>query len=93
MDEQTVRHVATLARLKLSAEEIARMAGEMSAITGYIDQLAKVDVAGVEATVHPVADRNLWREDAAADSFKREDATANAPDSEQNFFKVPPVIE
>ncbi|MCB9895786.1 MAG: Asp-tRNA(Asn)/Glu-tRNA(Gln) amidotransferase subunit GatC [Planctomycetes bacterium] len=93
MDEKTVQHVARLARLKLTEAEIARFAGEMSAITGYIDQLSKANVDGVEATVHPVSDRNLWREDAVRDSFKREEATSNAPDSEQNFFRVPPVIE
>jgi aspartyl-tRNA(Asn)/glutamyl-tRNA(Gln) amidotransferase subunit C len=93
MDEATVRHVAKLARLKLSEAEVARFAGEMSAITGYIAQLAKADVKGVAATVHPVADQNLWRKDEALPSFSREDATSNAPDSEQSFFKVPPVME
>lgn len=93
MDEQTVKHIAKLARLKLNEAEIKRFAGEMSAITGYIAQLAKVDVKDVPATVHPVADQNLWREDTAAESLKREQATANAPDSEQSFFKVPPVME
>jgi aspartyl-tRNA(Asn)/glutamyl-tRNA(Gln) amidotransferase subunit C len=93
MDEATVKHVAKLARLKLSDAEIKRFAGEMSAITGYIAQLGKVKVDGVTATVHPVADQNLWREDVAQISFKREEATSNAPDSEQNFFKVPPVME
>jgi aspartyl-tRNA(Asn)/glutamyl-tRNA(Gln) amidotransferase subunit C len=93
MDEATVRHVAKLARLKLSDAEIRRFAGEMSAITGYIAQLGRVRVDGVKATVHPVADQNLWREDAARPSFKREEATSNAPESEQSFFKVPPVME
>lgn len=93
MDEQTVQHVAKLARLKLDDAEARRFATEMSAITGYIDQLAKVDVDGVEMTVHPVSDRNVWRVDVARASFKREEATSNAPDSEQNFFRVPPAIE
>jgi aspartyl-tRNA(Asn)/glutamyl-tRNA(Gln) amidotransferase subunit C len=93
MDEQTVRHVAKLARLRLNEAEVKRFAGEMSAITGYIAQLAQVNVQGVPATVHPVADQNLWREDKAQPSFKREEATSNAPQSEQSFFKVPPVME
>ncbi|MBZ0137926.1 MAG: Asp-tRNA(Asn)/Glu-tRNA(Gln) amidotransferase subunit GatC [Planctomycetes bacterium] len=93
MDEATVRHVAHLARLELSDEEIAKFTGDLTAITDYVAQLAKVSVEGVEGTVHPVADRNLWREDRVIPSFKREDATGNAPDSEQNFFKVPPAIE
>lgn len=93
MDEATVRHVAHLARLELSDEEIAKFTGDMTAITEYVAQLAKVNVEGVEGTVHPVADRNLWREDKVAPSFKREQATGNAPEDEQNFFKVPKVVE
>jgi aspartyl-tRNA(Asn)/glutamyl-tRNA(Gln) amidotransferase subunit C len=93
MDEQTVRHVAKLARLKLTEAEAKRFAKDMSAITGYVDQLRKLDVNGVPATVHPVSDQNLWREDKAQPSFKREEATTNAPEAEQNFFKVPPVME
>ncbi|MCA8911058.1 MAG: Asp-tRNA(Asn)/Glu-tRNA(Gln) amidotransferase subunit GatC [Planctomycetes bacterium] len=93
MDEETVRHVMQLARLQLSDAEIARFAGDLSSITDYIAQLSKVDVDGVPATVHPVADRNLWREDEVAPGFKRELATGNAPESEQNFFKVPPAID
>lgn len=93
MDVETVKHVATLARLKLSDDELARFAKDLTSITGYVDQLGEVDVDDVAATIHPVADRNTWREDAARESFKREEAVANAPEEEQNFFKVPPVID
>ncbi|MEZ5992115.1 MAG: Asp-tRNA(Asn)/Glu-tRNA(Gln) amidotransferase subunit GatC [Planctomycetota bacterium] len=93
MDEQTVEHVALLARLKLSPHEIARFAGDLSAITKYIAQLSEVDVEGVPATIHPVSDRNQWRSDEVAASLTRDAATANAPESEQSFFKVPPAIE
>ena len=93
MDEPTVRHVARLARLKLTEAEVARFSADFAAITGYVEQLSGVDVSGVEPTIHPVSDRNLWREDAKAESLTREQASANAPASEQHFFKVPPVIE
>jgi aspartyl-tRNA(Asn)/glutamyl-tRNA(Gln) amidotransferase subunit C len=93
MDLKTVQHVANLARLNLTVPEQERMAADMAHITEYIHALGKVDVKGVEPTVHPVAAPNQWREDAVAPSFTREQATANAPESEQNFFKVPPVIE
>jgi aspartyl-tRNA(Asn)/glutamyl-tRNA(Gln) amidotransferase subunit C len=93
MDEHTVRHVARLARLALSDEDVKRFAGDLSRITEYLSQLAKVDVSGVEMTVHTFGDRNQWREDVARPGFTREQAVANAPESEQNFFKVPPVIE
>lgn len=93
MDLKTVMHVAKLARLNLSDAEAQRMAADLSQITGYIEKLGAVDVRGVDATVHPVRAADQWREDAVAPSFERETATRNAPQSEQNFFKVPPVIE
>lgn len=93
MDEATVRHVAKLARLEISDAEAAKFAGDMTAITDYVAQLGKVNVEGVEGTVHPVSDRNVWREDKIQPSLKREQAAANAPESEQNFFKVPKVVE
>ena len=93
MDEKTVRHVANLARLTLAEGEVARFAADLTSITDYISQLAKADTDGVEMTVHPGAIRNVWREDEQQPSLRRDEAVANAPDSEQNFFKVPPVIE
>lgn len=93
MDEATVRHVARLARLELTDDEVRRFAADMSKITDFVSALRKVDVQGAEMTLHPVVNRNQWREDEARPGFRREDAVANAADSEQNFFKVPPVIE
>lgn len=93
MDETTVRHVATLARLKLSDAEIARMAQDLTRITDYITQLSRANVEAVTPTVHPVAAHDLWRADQVRPSLPRETATANAPESEQSFFKVLPVIE
>lgn len=93
MDLTTVKHVAKLARLNLTEDEAARMAADMVRITEHIEQLGKVEVKGVEATIHPVATRNQWRPDHVAPGLAREAATSNAPESEQNFFKVPPVIE
>ncbi len=93
MDEHSVRHVAKLARLELSDDEVKRMAIELSKITGYIEQLQAVNVAHVQATVHPFHDANVWREDQIKPSLPRDVAVANAPDKEEGFFKVPPVIE
>ncbi|MCC7509050.1 MAG: Asp-tRNA(Asn)/Glu-tRNA(Gln) amidotransferase subunit GatC [Planctomycetes bacterium] len=93
MDEATVRHVARLARLELTEADVRRFAADMSKITDFVSALREVDVQGAEMTLHPIANRNQWREDEAQPGFKREDAVSNAADSEQNFFKVPPVIE
>ncbi len=93
MDEHTVRHVAKLARLEFTDEEIKRMVGELSKITGHIAELAKFNVAHVAPTVHPFYDTNVWRDDVIVPSFPRDVAVSNAPDKEEGFFKVPPVIE
>lgn len=93
MDEHTVRHVAKLARLELSDDEIKRMVGELSKITAYMAELAKLNVAHVPPTVHPFFDANVWRDDEIKPSFPRDVAVSNAPDKEEGFFKVPPVIE
>lgn len=93
MDLKTVMHVAKLARLEVTEAEATRLAAELSKITGYIESLGKVDVSGVQATVQPVSAGGQWREDAVAPSLPREVATQGAAESEQNFFKVPPVIE
>lgn len=93
MDEATVRQVARLARLELTDAEAKRFAADMTRITEYVSALGKVDVQGAEMTIHPVAQRNQWRPDSAEPGIGREQAVANAPESEQNFFKVPPVIE
>ncbi len=93
MDEHTVRHVAKLARLEFSDDEIKRMVGELSKITGHIAELAKFNVAHVQPTVHPFYDANVWRDDVVVPSFPRDVAVSNAPDKEEGFFKVPPVIE
>lgn len=93
MDAQTVRNVARLARLDLPEAEVPALAADLARITQYIAQLSKADVKGVEMTVHPIADRDQWRTDEAKPGLTREQAVANAPRSEQNFFQVPPVIE
>lgn len=93
MDEHTVRHVAKLARLEFSDDEIKRMVGELSKITGHIAELAKFNVAHVPPTVQPFCDANVWRDDVIVPSFPRYIALRNAPDLEEGFFKVPPVIE
>jgi aspartyl-tRNA(Asn)/glutamyl-tRNA(Gln) amidotransferase subunit C len=93
MDLKTVMHVAKLARLELTPDEAQRLAAELSKITEYIENLGKVDVSGAQSTVQPVGAPNQWREDAISPSLPRETATRGAAESEQNFFKVPPVIE
>ena len=88
-----VEHVARLARLHLTDEEIERMRVQLDAILAYIDKLTALDVEGVEPTSHAVPLVNVMRPDALAPSLSQEEALANAPDRAGEFFRVPRIIE
>ena len=93
VDLQTVKRVARLARIAVTEEEAAQMAGELNVILGFVEQLGEVDVSGVEpmTSVMPMAMRQ--RADVVTDGGKAADIVANAPASEENFFLVPKVVE
>jgi len=93
IDEAQVRHVAKLARLELSDEEVALFAGQLGAILQYFHQLQEVDTTGVEPMAHPLPVTNVLREDEPGPTFDPGTALANAPQREGSFFKVPPVLE
>ena len=90
---EDVRHVARLARLALSDDELERMRVEMTAILGYMDKLRSLDTAGVEPTSHAVPLRNVLREDEPVPSLPRDEMLANAPDRAGDAFRVPRIIE
>lgn len=93
VDAPTVRKIARLARLRLDEGEVEPLAGELTHIMGWIEQLGEVDVTGVEpmTAVMPIALR--WREDAVTDGEQADKVLANAPDARHGFFAVPKVIE
>jgi aspartyl-tRNA(Asn)/glutamyl-tRNA(Gln) amidotransferase subunit C len=93
VDLDTVKRVAKLARIAVTAEDAERMTGELNAILGFVEQLNEVDVSGVEpmTSVIPMVMRK--REDKVTDGAKAADIVANAPATEENFFLVPKVIE
>ena len=88
--EQVV-HVAKLARLELSDEELERMREQLSAILEAVGKVAELDLEGVEPTAHPLDLVNVFAEDEPRPSLPREEALANAPDPEDGFFGVPAV--
>jgi aspartyl-tRNA(Asn)/glutamyl-tRNA(Gln) amidotransferase subunit C len=93
VDLATVKRVAHLARIAVTEEEAQRMEGELNAILGFVEQLSEVDVDGVEpmTSVMPMAMKK--RQDVVTDGSKAEDIVANAPESTDNFFMVPKVVE
>ena len=90
---EDVRHVARLARLALSDDELERMRAEMSAILDHMDKLRSLDTTGVEPTSHAVPLRNVMREDEPVPSSPLDDMLANAPDRDGDTFRVPRIIE
>jgi aspartyl-tRNA(Asn)/glutamyl-tRNA(Gln) amidotransferase subunit C len=90
---EQVRHIAGLARIAMSDEEIARLAPELNNILGWIEQLSEVDTDGVEPLATVVDQKMRLREDAVTDGDCREDILANAPAPQHGFFGVPKVIE
>ena len=82
-------HVARLARLALTEEELDRFAGQLDAILEAVGKVSELDLSEVEATQHPLALSNVWAEDEPAPSLPVEDALANAPDREDDLFRVP----
>jgi aspartyl-tRNA(Asn)/glutamyl-tRNA(Gln) amidotransferase subunit C len=89
IDREQVLHVARLARLRLSDEEVARMQGELSTILDHIEKLNELDLEGVEPTSHVVELENVLREDMPRPSLPREKALEQAPDAAAGGFRVP----
>ncbi len=88
-----VEHVARLARLALSADEKDRMRSQLDAILGYVEQLRRVDTAGVEPTAHVLPLVNVMRDDEVRPSYPAGAMLANAPDAQDGQFRVPRILE
>lgn len=86
---EQVLHVARLARLALTDDEIAKFEGQLSAILEAVGIVAELDLEGVEATTHPLDIVNVLADDVPSPSLSPEDTLANAPDPEGGYFGVP----
>lgn len=91
--ERTVRHIALLARLECRDEEIHKFSGELNSILQYVDKLKELDTDGVEPTSHALRQKNIFRADVVRPSLTNDQTLANAPESENGHFKVPPIIQ
>jgi len=87
-----VRHVARLARLRLTDADLERYRGELSSVLGHIDMLERLDVEGVEPMAHPLDVTNRLADDVVADPMPIEHLHRNAPAVEDRFLAVPKVI-
>jgi aspartyl-tRNA(Asn)/glutamyl-tRNA(Gln) amidotransferase subunit C len=86
-----VRRVARLARLELTDDEVAKFQEQLSAILEAVSAVSELDLTDVPPTAHPLEIQNAWAEDTPVPSLSNEDAFRNAPDREDDLFKVPPA--
>ena len=89
IDREQVLHVAKLARLGLSEQEVETMARELSGILEHVDRIAELDLEAVEPTSHVVELENVLRPDEPRPSWPRERVLESAPDPAQGAFRVP----
>jgi aspartyl-tRNA(Asn)/glutamyl-tRNA(Gln) amidotransferase subunit C len=92
ISKKEVEHVANLARLNLSAEELETMTGQLDTILSYVDKLGELDTTDVKATTHVFSVSNAFREDIVKESLSQEDALKNGPEQNGEFFQVPKII-
>jgi aspartyl-tRNA(Asn)/glutamyl-tRNA(Gln) amidotransferase subunit C len=89
IDREQVLHVAKLARLKLSDDEVERMASELSGILEHVEHISELDLDGVAPTSHVIALENVLRPDEPRPSWERDEMLARAPDPAGGAFRVP----
>jgi aspartyl-tRNA(Asn)/glutamyl-tRNA(Gln) amidotransferase subunit C len=90
ISREQVLHVAALAKLALTEEEVERFTEQLGAILEAVGKVSELDLEGVEPLSHPLDLVNAWDEDEPRPSLPLEDVFANAPESEDRHFRVPP---
>ncbi|MCB2092791.1 MAG: Asp-tRNA(Asn)/Glu-tRNA(Gln) amidotransferase subunit GatC [Rhodobacteraceae bacterium] len=93
IDIDTARRVAHLARIAVAEDDLPRLAGELSGIVSFMEQLNEVDVEGVEPMTSVTPMRLARREDVVTDGNIQKQILSNAPDAREGFFAVPKVVE
>lgn len=90
---QDVRHIARLARLALTDDELERVRRELNRIMDHFAELQELDTSGVEQTSHAIPMTNVYREDESLPGMLPQKVVQNAPDSVDGFFRVPAFME
>ena len=93
ISQEEIEHVARLARLQLSHEEIVKYQAELSSIIDYIEQLKPVDASGIDSTAHYASNEKTTRKDKMGVSHPVDDAHANTTTRVNNMFSIPKVID
>lgn len=92
LSRDDVLHVARLARLDLSEEEVDRYTDQLAAVLGHAADIEALDTSGVPPTAHPLPLENVLREDEVGPSLDRDEVLDQAPSAESGRFRVPPIL-
>jgi aspartyl-tRNA(Asn)/glutamyl-tRNA(Gln) amidotransferase subunit C len=92
LTREEVAHVAHLARLEVTEDELDMFTGQLADILGHAEDIEALDVAGVEAMAHPLGLRNVLRADVVVPSLDRDEVLSQAPDAEEGRFRVPRIL-
>ena len=93
LSREDVLHIALLARLGLTDNEVERLSEQLSNILENFEILQQVDTTGIPPTAHSIVLQNVMRDDEVATSFPPSEILANAPRKDENFFRVKAVLE
>ena len=93
ISSEDVQHVARLARLELTEDEVELFRGQLSTVLERAQRIQQLPLADVPPTAHPVPLHNVWREDVVEPTDVTEAVLANAPDRDGEFFRVPKILE
>lgn len=93
LDDATVRHVAHLARIAVTDEEVRLFGAQLSKILDYVNQLNELDTSGVTPTAHPHDAANVFAPDVPRTPWTPDQALLNAPARHGDFFRVPRVLD
>lgn len=93
ISEEEVKHIATLARLKFTDNEVTKFTKDLGSIVEFAEQLNEIDVTGVKPTAHILDIQNVFRKDEMHESYDREKLLQNAPTKAAGCISVPQVVE
>ncbi|MDR1158163.1 MAG: Asp-tRNA(Asn)/Glu-tRNA(Gln) amidotransferase subunit GatC [Oscillospiraceae bacterium] len=93
IDDELIQYLEELSKLRLTPAEQAAAKEDLGKILGYMQTLSTLDTEGVEGLSHPLANENVFREDAARPSAARETILGNAPRQKDGCFVVPKTVE
>jgi aspartyl-tRNA(Asn)/glutamyl-tRNA(Gln) amidotransferase subunit C len=93
VSREEVEHVAQLARMALTSQDLERVGTELNRILEHFNRLQELDTEDVAPTSHAIPMTNVFREDQVGESLSVEDVVENAPERSDDFFKVPRIVE